>query len=143
MMPKKTTKKRAPAKKNSNKKQTRSYAEKKVANQLVIFGLILVTIASYLTLRHQLVRQERSQLEEFERLERKIESYTLPQITQEVLEQADLNQDGQLDQKDAELIKKAFRETDATSLRADLNADHRVDTKDYSLFVQILKLKAL
>ncbi len=107
-----------------------------IESNLILYGLILVLILSLVTFWH--INYKKSQ--------ERINSTTTQDLTVQEVEKAataraDLNQDGQIDQKDAKLMKEAFLKTDAKSLKADLNQDQRVDAKDYSLFNKIVNAK--
>ena len=59
-------------------------------------------------------------------------------ITEDLLKKADLNQDGQINQTDTEIMQSSFLSIDSDSLKADLNQDGRVDTKDYAILAHII-----
>jgi hypothetical protein len=120
------------AAKNLSKKISPNEKEDLESN-LILYGLTLVLILSLITFWH--INYKKSQ--------KNINSTNSPDLTveeikEETMIQADLNQDGQIDEKDAKLMKEAFLKTDAKSLKADLNQDQKVDAKDYSLFNKIV-----
>lgn len=100
-----------------------------IESNLILFGLLLVLILSTITLWH--VTYKKNQ----------INSAEASATNQELAQKADINQDGNIDEKDAKLIKEAFLKSDIESLKADLNQDNKVDAKDFSLFNKIFNLK--
>lgn len=112
-----------------SKKIIKAKKEELEAN-LILFGLILVLILSVITAWHILYKKSQSKTIDV--------SYA---ISQSLLDKTDLNGDGQIDEKDAKLIKESFFKNDSGSLKADLNGDDKVDGKDYSLFNKIVNLK--
>lgn len=113
-----------------SKKNTKITKKKKneIESNLILFGLLLVFILSVLTFWH--INYKRNQTE----------STVAESTNQELFQRADLNQDENIDEKDAKLIKEAFLKSDSESLKADLNQDNKVDAKDFSLFNTILNL---
>ena len=101
-----------------------------VESNLILFGLILVLILSLVTFWHINYKKNQTQ-----------SSGVGSGIGKEIIEKADLNQDGKVDEKDAKLIKDAFLKNDYESLKADLNQDGKIDAKDYSLFNSVVNLK--
>lgn len=101
-----------------------------VESNLILFGLILVLILSLVTFWHVSYKKNKSQ-------NTNVSSF----VEETAIKEADLNQDGKVDEKDAKLMKQAFLKNDNESLKADLNQDGKVDAKDYSLFNKIVNLK--
>ena len=112
-----------------SKKINKSKKEE-VESNLILFGLILVLILSLVTFWHVSYKKNKSQ---------NVNGGFFVEET--IIKDADLNQDGKVDEKDAKLIKQAFLKNDSESLKADLNQDGKVDAKDYSLFNRAINLK--
>ncbi len=112
-----------------SKKVSKSKKEE-VESNLILFGLILVLLLSLVTLWHISYKKSQNQTPKIYRV-----------VEKEMLQKADLNQDGKIDEKDAKLIKEAFLKNDGKSMKADLNQDGKVDAKDYSVFNTIVNLK--
>ncbi len=112
-----------------SKKVSKSKKEE-IESNLILFGLILVLLLSLVTFWHVGYKKSQNQTPKIYRI-----------VEKEVLQKADLNQDGKIDEKDAKLIKEAFLKNDEKSKKADLNQDGKVDAKDYSIFNTIVNLK--
>lgn len=100
-----------------------------IESNLILFGLLLVLILSVITFWHISYKKNQTN------------SAETSAINQELAQKADIDQDGNIDEKDAKLIKEAFLKSDVESLKADLNQDNKVDAKDFSLFNKIFNLK--
>lgn len=106
---------------------------------IIILVLFLVIFLGGITFNHYFAQQQRLRWEKLATLRaEELAQAKATIITEELLEQADLNQDGQVNQADVEIMQAAFFNIDSESLRADLNQDGRVDTADYALLVQII-----
>jgi hypothetical protein len=106
---------------------------------IIILILFLVIFLGGITLNHYFTQQQQLRWEKLAALRAEESAQTNNIIiTAELLEQADLNQDGQINQTDVEIMQAAFFNIDSESLLADLNQDGRVDTADYALLVQII-----
>lgn len=112
------------------KKKFSKPEREEIESNLILFGLVLVLLLSVVTIWHISYKKSQKQTQKIYR-----------EVPKELLTKADLNKDGQIDEKDAKLIKEAFLKSDLESLKADLNQDKKVDAKDYSLFNTIVNLK--
>ncbi len=115
----------------SSKKISRVKKEE-IESNLILFGLTLVLIMAVITFWHIGYKRNKFQ-----------DSRVYQKTDTSLLKNADLNQDGKIDEKDAKLIKEAFFKSDSESLKADLNQDGKIDAKDYSLFNKIVNLNNL
>jgi len=106
---------------------------------IIILLLFLVVFLGGITFNHYFAQQQQLRWEKLTALqaEELAKVRTMP-ITEELLERADFNQDGQINQADIDMMKQSFLNIDSESLVTDLNQDGRVDTNDYALLVQII-----
>ena len=112
-------------------KKISKFKKEEIESNLILFGLILILLLFLVTFWHINYKKNQS-------LNSQNQSEA---IKKETIRRADLNQDGNIDEKDAKLIKEAFLKNNPEALRADLNLDKKVDAKDYSLFNKIVNLK--
>jgi len=122
-------------------KKSKSYPEfiKSMDWPVIISILFLVSFLGSLTYNHYFTQQQELRWQKLQNLQAaELAQITNLEISEELLARADLNEDGQINQADVEIMKDAFLGIDSDSLRADLNQDGRVDTKDYAILVQII-----
>lgn len=122
-------------------KKTKSCSEliKQLDWPAIIFLLFLVAFLGGLTCQHYFSRQQQLRWQEIQDLQTaEMAQLNNLNITEDLLEKADLNQDGQIDQTDIEIMQSSFLNIDSDSLKADLNQDDRVDTKDYAILAHII-----
>lgn len=100
-----------------------------IESNLILFGLVLVLLMSLITFWHVGYKKNKS-----------YDQKVYKTVDKELADKADFNQDGNIDEKDAKLMKEAFLKNDAESLKTDLNQDGKVDAKDYSVFNKIVNL---
>ncbi len=122
-------------------KKTRSYPEfiQRMDWPAIIFLLFLVAFLGGLTCQHYFRRQQQLRWQAIQDLQT-AEMAKLNQlnITEDLLKKADLNQDGQINQTDTEIMQSSFLSIDSDSLKAELNQDGSVDTKDYAILAHII-----
>jgi len=106
---------------------------------IIIFLLFLTSFLGSLTSQHYFTQQQQLRWQKIKDL-RAAEMAQIGnlEISEEILEKADLNQDQKVDHLDVAVMQEAFLNIDSDSLKADLNQDGRVDTKDYAILAHII-----
>jgi hypothetical protein len=106
---------------------------------IIILILFLVVFLGGITFNHFFTQQKQLRWEKLTALQQEeLAKAKNTFVSEELLKQADLNQDGTINQSDIDIMNESFLNIDSKSLEADLNQDGRVDTADYALLVQII-----
>ena len=106
---------------------------------VIISILFLVGFLGSLTYKHYFTQQQQLRMQKLAALQAtELALVEGVDITEELLERADLDGDGQVNQADVDIMKESFLNIDNQSLKADLNQDGRIDTNDYALLVTII-----